>query len=121
MPNEFDVTNLLVYSLHIYDHFPVEWKITNIWTFSLFLDKTVTFMREEGKGKTDPIWLGGFGTNEDNKFWHLIIKYLKKNPDVHWGYWAYNGYKGTPDVDELGGILNPDFLTIRDQYRIEDL
>jgi len=121
LPIELAVPNRLVYSFHIYDHFPVEWKITNQWTFDWFINNTVTFMRTEGKKYTAPIWLGEFGTNEDNKFWKLIIRYLKKNPDVHWSYWAYNGYKGRPDVDELGGILNMDFLTIRDEYRIDDL
>jgi len=121
LPIELSVPNRVVYSFHIYDHSPIEWKVTNRWTYSKFLDYTVTFMLEEGHKYTAPIWLGEFGTGSDNKFWHLTIHYLKKNPDVHWAYWPYNGYNNNPDHDETFGILNPDFKTIRHEWLIEDL
>jgi len=99
LPIEFDIPNRLVYSFHIYDHSPVEWKITNQFTFDWFMNKSVAFMRQEGKKYTAPVWIGEFGTDHDNKFWKLIIRYLERNNNIHWSYWAYNGYKGTPEVD----------------------
>ena len=78
-------------------------------------------MLEEGQDYSAPIWLGEFGTNSQSTYWKFLIRYLKEKPDVHWAYWAYNGYKSSPEEDETFGILNSDMKTVRHQWKLNDL
>jgi len=46
---------------------------------------------------------------------------LKDNERVGWSYWAYNGYKETPEDDEGYGILKADMKTVRYPWLLQDL
>jgi len=49
------------------------------------------------------------------------MRYLQENETIGWAYWAFNGYKTTPDSDETFGIMNADMKTVRYDWRLADL
>ena len=66
-----------------------------------------------------PIWLGEFNTCNINPtctkskkrgsqglWFQWIVEYLKKNPDISWGYFPINGTNGINDVSN-NSVLNP--------------
>lgn len=119
-PIQLDVNNRLVYSFHYYS-----WQgLTPLYSYDAFkagLEEYATFMLEEGQEYTAPVWLGEFGTNTNDQYWMYLIRYLAETPDVHWAYWAYNGYQESVEDDESYGIVQKDFVSVRDTWKLQDL
>ena len=112
--------NKLVYSFHIYS-----WQ--NMVSYDSYEDFCQTmeaftgFILEEDQAYTAPLWLGEFGENNPNTYWQFLTRWLSENPTVGWAYWAWNGYKTDPTTDESYGIMNADMVTVRDEWKLQDL
>jgi len=85
------------------------------------MNEYLTFMLEEGHDYTAPVWLGEFGENTQDYYWNNLARYLQETPDLHWAYWAYNGYQENVDEDESYGLVQSDFVTVRDTWKLSDL
>jgi hypothetical protein len=86
------------------------------------MDYHINMITVEGEPYTAPMWLGEFGCGSpDQTYWQFIIRYLQENPHLHYAYWAYNGYKHTPEDSEGYGILNNDMVTVRYEQKLQDL
>ena len=120
-PIQLDVANRLVYSFHFYSWQPNVARMDTYENMRADLDSKVAFMLEEGHDYSAPLWLGEFGTSSDSDYWKFLIQYLGERTSIGWSYWAYNGYKTTPDDDESFGILNKDMKTVRDAWKLSDL
>jgi len=86
--------------------------------FKEYYDTSVAWMLLDD---TFPLWLGEFGTNTSDNYWQYLVRYFAENPNLHWAYWAYNGYKADPSEDETYGIVDIDMVTVRDQWKLQDL
>jgi endoglucanase len=125
-PAVLSTPNKIVYSWHYYENY-WSWRIANSqrgdyaeWKEQV--DFHMNMITVEGEPYTAPLWLGEFGTKgTDTYYWQFLIRYLQENPHIHWGYWAYNGYKHTPADDYEKGILNNDMITVRNEQKLLDL
>ena len=90
-PVDLDVDNKLVISWHFYSwEFDVD-SYKEYGKFKKHLDEQIGFFSEEGQPYTAPLWLGEFGTNENEKYWLYVMNYLREK-EMSFAYWAYNGY-----------------------------
>ena len=115
-PMMLSLPNRLVYSSHWYG-----WDLDYNMTydeFKQFFDETYSFMMLNDEY---PLWLGEFGANTSDAYWTYLIRYMAENPNLHWAYWSYNGYKYDPEEDETYGITNADMVTVRDDWKLSDL
>jgi hypothetical protein len=67
-----------------------------------------------------PVWLGEFGTADDNLWWKHLLRYLHER-EVDFSYWSFNGQKSELDNPELFGLMLQDAVTPRQAWKIEDL
>lgn len=88
-------------------------------TFAHDLDRRWGFLVDEESSVQAPIWLGEFGTDEDNQWWRYLIRYLHER-DVGFAYWPLNGEKRTDEI-EWYGLLMEDSSTVRHSWKLEAL
>lgn len=92
-------------------------------TFRSELDDRWGFLTDPHQNKYNveaaPVWLGEFGTNDNDYWWGYIIRYLKERP-VGWAYWPLNGQK-TNSESEPYGIYDEDMKTIRNDWKLSDV
>ena len=73
-----DKPNKLVWSFHYYD-FDQDIIVARKDTYENMrddLDFNIAFCLEEGHDYTAPLWLGEFGTGNENDWWKFLIRYL---------------------------------------------
>ncbi|CAE8680562.1 unnamed protein product, partial [Polarella glacialis] len=88
-------------------------------SFEKDLDFRWGFLLQRDNVNAAPIWLGEFGTAENSLWWQYLMRYLHEH-EVSWAYWPLNGYKYRGE-DETYGLLEMDFATVRDAWKLEDL
>ncbi len=72
-----------------------------------------------------PVWVGEFGITSrgdagDLNYWNHLMRYLQDS-DADWGYWAINPRKPDAYDNETYGLLQDDWKTHHDDYRMIDL
>lgn len=90
-PIKLDVPNKLVMSFHLYPWDKI-FEFDTYENFTSSMRRWITFILDEGEDYSAPLWLGEFGTNTGNNYWHFMVRWLEENPHVGWAYWAWNGY-----------------------------
>eukprot|EP00405_Crypthecodinium_cohnii_P036446 CAMPEP_0206546504 /NCGR_PEP_ID=MMETSP0325_2-20121206/12750_1 /ASSEMBLY_ACC=CAM_ASM_000347 /TAXON_ID=2866 /ORGANISM="Crypthecodinium cohnii, Strain Seligo" /LENGTH=556 /DNA_ID=CAMNT_0054045651 /DNA_START=318 /DNA_END=1988 /DNA_ORIENTATION=+ len=85
------------------------------------LDARWGFLLSKGSSaeRVAPVWLSEFGTGENSLWWKHITRYIAEH-DVGFAYWPWNGQKSLGE-DELYGILEEDFITVRHDWKLKDL
>jgi aryl-phospho-beta-D-glucosidase BglC (GH1 family) len=80
------------------------------------------YLAEPGKPYTAPVWLGEFGVSAsaDRKWLTNLTDYLREN-DFDWAYWALNGGPKAAGGDEPFGLLDDDWTTVRNDWRLAAL
>ena len=88
--------------------------------YSKALTFTQLFIDNPGYQYSAPYWMGEFGTGtKDHENWQKIIRLLEEN-DADFSYWSVDGYK-YPGQDELFGLLEDDYQTVRVEWKLEQL
>lgn len=77
------------------------------------------------RSNTAPVWVGEFGAPHgtkgcDHNYWDNLMKFLK-DVDADFGYWALNPRKPENYDNETYGLLQPDWETVVEDYRMRDL
>jgi endoglucanase len=129
-PIKLAVANKLVYSTHQYSFFrpgapaipgiggptygdmsatDLEANTTRMWGFLV----------EPGRPYTAPVWVGEFGdSGTGNPKWlQAFGAYLQKH-DLDYAYWALNGGPKAAGGPEPFGLLDDDWTTVRNDYRV---
>eukprot|EP00928_Gymnodinium_smaydae_P032547 TRINITY_DN23543_c0_g2_i1.p1 TRINITY_DN23543_c0_g2~~TRINITY_DN23543_c0_g2_i1.p1 ORF type:complete len:804 (-),score=117.86 TRINITY_DN23543_c0_g2_i1:144-2555(-) len=99
-------------------------------------DQKWGFALQEGYPYTAPVWMGEFGQDTRGRYWKHLLSYMSKR-DLDFAYWTFNGLKLSEGAfdgmghwhpyarpaweDESFGILNQDYYTIRQPWKIMDL
>jgi len=107
----------LVYSGHMY---PFWWDSSLAYPeFKERIESRQTYVVEPGQIFSAAYWMGEFGTGDNDAAWSKIIRYLEES-DSDWSYWAIDGYK-TPGEEESYGILESDYVTVRNPWLMDQL
>ena len=133
-PINLNLPERLVYSGHIYPFSPVISDLPYPY-FKTVMHNMQTFVADAGFNYSAPYWMGEFGSGGGNdEKWQNIVKFLYET-DHDWAYWSIDGYK-YPDEGQfftsililnkhcLGegyGLLEDDYVTIRHQWKIDQL
>eukprot|EP00930_Biecheleria_cincta_P031596 TRINITY_DN21931_c0_g1_i1.p1 TRINITY_DN21931_c0_g1~~TRINITY_DN21931_c0_g1_i1.p1 ORF type:complete len:526 (+),score=53.29 TRINITY_DN21931_c0_g1_i1:310-1887(+) len=89
-------------------------------TFASELDKRWGFVLDGSEGMAPaPVWLGEFGTNNNNLWWKHLMRYLQER-DVDWAYWSLNGEMRLEE-NETYGIWSMDSKHVRHPWKLADL
>lgn len=80
------------------------------------------YLTEPARPFTAPVWLGEFGdgATADPKWLTNLAAYLHET-DVDWAYWAINGGPKASGDPEPYGLLEDDWTTVRDDWRLSTL
>jgi hypothetical protein len=74
---------------------------------------------------TAPVWVGEFGvphnaSEGDLHYWNHLMKFLR-DVDADFGYWALNPRKPEKYDDETYGLLEKDWETVVEDYRMKGM
>lgn len=77
------------------------------------------------RSNTAPVWVGEFGaphsaSEGDLHYWNHLMRILR-DVDADFGYWALNPRKPEKYDDETYGLLEKDWETVVEDYRMEGL
>eukprot|EP01012_Entosiphon_sulcatum_P042922 TRINITY_DN5705_c0_g1_i1.p1 TRINITY_DN5705_c0_g1~~TRINITY_DN5705_c0_g1_i1.p1 ORF type:complete len:370 (+),score=62.63 TRINITY_DN5705_c0_g1_i1:1105-2214(+) len=108
--------NRVVYSAHDYSWSQPDLSYAD---FQKLMGDEWGYIVSQNHSFTAPLWLGEFGTNSQSAWWTNIRQYLQ-GADFEWGYWSIDGYKYIGQ-DETFGILNADYKTLSQQWKLDDL
>lgn len=91
-------------------------------SFALDMDRKWGYLLANN---TAPVWVGEFGApsaaNEgDHNYWNNLMRYLR-DTDADWGYWALNPRKPANNEEESYGLLEDDWKTVAEDWRMSDL
>jgi endoglucanase len=77
------------------------------------------YLAEPGQPYTAPVWLGefGVGASADPKWLTNLAAYLR-DTDADWSWWALNGGPKAAGGDEPFGLLDDDWTTVRNDWRL---
>jgi aryl-phospho-beta-D-glucosidase BglC (GH1 family) len=80
------------------------------------------YLTEPAQPFTAPVWLGEFGdsASSDPKWLTNLAAYLHET-DIDWAYWAINGGPKASGDPEPYGLLDDDWTTVRDDWRLSTL
>jgi len=87
--------------------------------FEFELDRRWGFLHDSSEVEPAPVWLGEFGTAENNLWWRYMMRYMQER-EIDWAYWSLNGQKRTNESESYG-IFDDDSKTIRHQWKLNDL
>jgi endoglucanase len=78
------------------------------------------YLTDPGKPFTAPVWLGEFGdsASSDRKWMTNLAAYLR-TLDADFAYWALNGGPKAAGGPEPFGLLEDDWTTVRQDWRLE--
>ena len=88
--------------------------------FDVVLNALQTFVEKVGHEYSASFWMGEFGTGTNSENWRKIVRFIREH-DLDWSYWCVDGYQFGRDEDSTWGVLNNDFATVRDSWRMEQL
>jgi aryl-phospho-beta-D-glucosidase BglC (GH1 family) len=82
-------------------------------------EKQWGYLALPGHPYTAPVWLGEFGDSAtaDPKWLTNLAAYLRET-DADWAYWAVNGGPKASGDGEPYGLLDDDWTTVRDDWRL---
>lgn len=66
-----------------------------------------------------PVWLGEFGTDEDDLWWHYMLRFIRER-EIDFAYWPLNGQK-TVGEEETYGLFSLDSLSVRHPWKLKGL
>jgi endoglucanase len=136
-PVVFSVTHQLVYSPH--DWGPWKWNMS--WfphmTYSslqkVWHDRWSFILDDPNSPYAAPIWIGEFGTcttapgcvdrqrpGNQATWFHLLLRYLRDNPQIGWGFFALNGTNSNDHVTN-NGLLNAKWNGVANARLQQDL
>jgi endoglucanase len=77
------------------------------------------------RSNTAPVWVGEFGvphnaSEGDLHYWNHLLKFLR-DVDADFGYWALNPRKPEKYDDETYGLLEKDWETVVEDYRMKGM
>jgi endoglucanase len=77
------------------------------------------------RSNTAPVWVGEFGvphnaSEGDLHYWNHLMKFLR-DVDADFGYWALNPRKPEKYDDETYGLLEKDWETVVEDYRMKGM
>lgn len=125
-PIRLSVENRVVYSSHVYQWSGwstlVPYHKRPYPSFASDMERNWAFLLRENVA---PVWVGEFGaphsaSEGDRHYWDNLMRYLR-DVDADFGYWALNPRKPENYDDETYGLLKPDWETVVEDYRMEDL
>jgi endoglucanase len=125
-PVKLSIPDRVVYSSHVYKWSGWGHLITyahrSYSSFAHDMDKNWGFLLHGGVA---PIWVGEFGINSREEqgnlnYWDHLITYLEET-DADWGYWALNPRKPEAYDNETYGLLQTDWSTPHEDFRMHDL
>jgi len=118
-PIQLTLPGKLVYTGHIYPFSPIISDLPYPY-YKMVMHNMQTFVADAGFNYSAPYWMGEFGSGGGNdEKWQNILRFLTET-DHDWAYWSIDGYK-YPDQGEGYGLLEDDYVTIRHQWKIDQL
>lgn len=116
----------VVYSVHVYKwsgwgslvpYSRREWE-----SFAQDMRRNWAFFIEQNLA---PVWVGEFGAPDnpskgDTNYWNNLLRYLH-HTDVDFGYWALNPRKPHQHERESYSLLEDDWETVKEDYRLENI
>lgn len=125
-PVQLSVPDRVVYSSHVYSWSGwstlVPYRKRPYPSFASDMQENWAYLLESN---TAPVWVGEFGaphnaSEGDRHYWDNLMRFLR-DVDADFGYWALNPRKPENYDDETYGLLQPDWETVVEDYRMEDL
>lgn len=125
-PVRLSIPHRVVYSSHVYAW--SGWGSMNPYSkrkytsFEAEMDKNWGYILDQ---EIAPVWVGEFGAPDqasagDTNYWKHLMIYLRKM-DADWGYWALNPRKPHKNERESYAIIQDDWVTQLEDYRLLDL
>jgi endoglucanase len=87
--------------------------------FNAAVTKQWGYLQEGTSWSTAPVWVGEFGVGPgENTWFRNLVEYLRQT-DSDWAYWSLNGSPKFDGGEETYGLLDADWVTPRQDGRLE--
>lgn len=125
-PIELSIPDRVVYSSHVYSWSGwsslVPYHTRPYPSFAHNMDSNWAYLLRSNMA---PVWVGEFGaphsaSEGDLHYWNHLMRFLR-DVDADFGYWALNPRKPEKYDDETYGLLEKDWVTVVEDYRMQGL
>ncbi|KAM0713519.1 hypothetical protein Q7P37_010481 [Cladosporium fusiforme] len=125
-PIELSIPDRVVYSSHVYSWSGwstlVPYHKRPYPSFAHDMDSNWAYLL---RSNIAPVWVGEFGvphsaSEGDLHYWNHLMQFLR-DVDADFGYWALNPRKPEKYDDETYGLLEKDWQTVVEDYRMQGM
>jgi endoglucanase len=125
-PIVLSIPNRLVYSVHVFSW--SGWGSLSPYSSRPYSGFAQDMLRNWAwllEDNIAPVWVAEIGAPQqpregDKHYWDNLMKYLE-NVDADFGYWAINPRKPHENEKEYWALVEDDWKTVVDDYRLQDM